>query len=256
MKLLIIVPTLGRAPTLGNTIESIRQNCGGTYRISLVCPRQEIQRLSVLYPDLTIVADSGGGLYPALNEAINQAEADWSHFTYINDDDLLLSGFGDLVGRDVDLAYGKCMIHSRRSNALWFPLERNPKAVPVLFVYGVTGIQQPGTIFSKHVWIRCGPFDVRFRLNADMYFILLACSSARSHYVSYGKVAAFTFTPGQLSSNRVRVDDENRLIRERLSLQKNLSSRYCLLRFRLSNFCLYFKRALSGVVLQRSFYDE
>jgi hypothetical protein len=93
MKLLIIVLTLGRAPTLRDTIEWTKRNCSGSYWISIVCPKQEPQPLSRLYPDLTIVADrerTGTGRTKMWRDSLEKILAE--HLGYGNNYGLKIGG--------------------------------------------------------------------------------------------------------------------------------------------------------------------
>src|SRR6185312_14885755 len=67
----------------------------------LCAPAAKCAELEARYPGVQAVPDAGpaGGIYGALNAALGAAPGGWEWFTYINDDDALLPGFGEVCLR-------------------------------------------------------------------------------------------------------------------------------------------------------------
>src|ERR1035437_5874504 len=88
---LIVTPTLADSPFLDATVQSVREQTFAFIHV-LAVPAHQVEPVRRRYPHATVVPDAGraGGIYGALNAALDAAPPGWAWFTYINDDDLLL----------------------------------------------------------------------------------------------------------------------------------------------------------------------
>jgi glycosyltransferase involved in cell wall biosynthesis len=250
VKLLIVIPTLGRNPLLSRTVESARSVGIAATQIVIVCPAAVSEDLRRRFPDVEVVEESTGGLYGAINQGVVAAGSGWTHFTYINDDDFLAPDFGPEFaavagGSGCDFFWGACRYRKLDSGASGlFPLESRARRLWPLFRAGVVAIPQQGTVVSEDLWQRCGPFDTTFKLNADMDFILRASLHAEAPACTPKVVSEFSISPDQLSQNQELVREENtRILRKFADVHVGVLYRlYCLVGFRVRNLPVYLSR--------------
>ena len=96
--LLVVTPTLGESPFLDQTVASIEAQPLHIRHV-ISTPGRKVAELAARYPHALVVPDAGrlGGIYGAINAGIQAAKFKWDWFTYINDDDTLLPGFGLVI---------------------------------------------------------------------------------------------------------------------------------------------------------------
>ena len=88
MRLLVVTPTLGTSPWLGETVLSVAACAPGVIHV-LVAPTATVPKLSLEYPGLRVIPEPGGGMYAAINAGLKSSH-EWSVGTYLNDDDRLV----------------------------------------------------------------------------------------------------------------------------------------------------------------------
>lgn len=221
-KVIVVTPTLGQSPFLGQTVASVGEVAKRLpLRHILVCPDSVRRELGRRFPEVEVIGEkSGGSLYKAVEDGLREA-GDWKWFTYINDDDCLLPGFADMVQRHEKLnteavAYGLVdLLDEEGSRIAPFPICRNPKWFYPLWWMGLTPFTQQGTLVSREVWVRLSGFDSEFRLNADFAFWAKAMRENVPFSFYPIKVAGFRMRSGQLSADLKAVAGEKRRILER-----------------------------------------
>jgi len=218
--ILVVTPTLGDSPFLDQTVRSVRAHPGGVHHV-MVAPAGIVASLQQRYPHAEVMPDAGraAGLYGALNVALTGTAYPWEWFTYINDDDTLLPGFGSLAESanrttpPADVLYGDVELIDEGGRCISrITIERNPAWIPALLQQGISPLMQQGMLFRRTVVNRLRGFDTRYRLCADLDFWLRAyVHRARFHYHPQ-RVAQFRLRPGQLSGNTLITDREQRVI--------------------------------------------
>jgi glycosyltransferase involved in cell wall biosynthesis len=206
---LVITPTLGESPYLDETVSGVAA-LGIPIVHVISAPASRLEALRERYPSARVVADAGktGGIYGALNAGLKASPAGWEWFTYINDDDLLLPRFGELVLRHVaqrcpePVAYGDVELVREDGRVVSrVTTERSPPWIPALLQQGISPLMQQGMLFNRESVARLGGFDTRYRLCADLDFWLRAFSGG-DRFRHYPLVAAqFRLRSGQLSSD-------------------------------------------------------
>ncbi len=213
--LLVVTPTLGTSPYLGEAVRSV-QAAGVPARHLLVCPEAQCASLRERFPDCTVIGERGAsaGPYAALNRGL-AAGGDWRWFTVINDDDRAGRGLTRLIADDShaaeaeEIVYGDLGLIGERGE-VYGPLavERNPRRFGGLWRSGIVPMMQPGTLVGRRVLERLGGFDERYRLSADLDFWVRAFTSGVPFRYRRAHVADFRLRRGQLSANTAAVAGE------------------------------------------------
>jgi hypothetical protein len=210
--LLVVTPTLGESAFLEQTMASVAL-LGLPVQHVLSVPAARVGSLQERYPHATVVPDAGrsGGIYGALNAALTQVPTDWEWFTYINDDDLLLPGFAQVVRWHIDspnpepVTYGNVeLVDEAGTHIGLVTVERNPGWIPALLQEGISPVMQQGMLFHRDCVTRLGGFDTRYRLCADLDFWLRARGAGERFRYYPVEVAQFRLRRGQLSGNTAR----------------------------------------------------
>lgn len=209
IRLLVITPTLGRSAFLDAAMASVRAlPFAVTHVIS--CPADQIAPLRARFPETLVGPDAGraGGIYGALNAGLRTAPAGWDWFTYINDDDRLAPGFTDLVRRHcrperlASLAYGDIMNIDADGKPMGrMTVETDSRRFPALVRQGISPTGQQGVLAGAPVVRALAGYDEKYRLCADLDFLMRAC--AAGYPVTYYPLAVgeFRIQPGQLSGD-------------------------------------------------------
>ena len=251
-RVLLVTPTLGSSPHLAASVASVA-SLSLPIRHLVVAPPERVAEVRRRFPHAEAVGDRGpeGGLYGALNAALDAARGEWDWFTYLNDDDLLLPGFAAMVRRHTaragrePVAYGDVeMIREDGLRLARVTTERSPSWIPALLQQGISPLMQQGMAIDRATVARLGGFDTRYRLCADLDFWLRALASGcrfRHHALP---VAQFRLRAGQLSSDTaltMREQDEivRRHLPARLPAPARLVARW---RYRLLNLPRYWGR--------------
>jgi hypothetical protein len=232
--MLVVTPTLGKSPWLDDTVKSVASQPFPCMHV-LVGPAAVLPELATRYPRVTVVPEPGGGMYAAINAGL-AAVPDWHAFTYINDDDLLLPGFAKVVARarttEARVVYGSVRLintHGRRTGAI--PTSPFPSLNRLLYAQRVEPVYQHGTVATRAVVDRFGPFDETLRFCGDSEFLGRACVSGVPFVcATSGVVAAFRLRAGQLTKNLpVMLEEHHRLYNklklpaERITLHHRLA---------------------------------
>jgi glycosyltransferase involved in cell wall biosynthesis len=254
--ILVVTPTLGVCPHLDETVSSIASSGARALHV-IVAPQGKVEGLAARFPTARVVADKGKeqGLYGALNAALEAFPSGWDWFTYINDDDLLLPGFGALAQRHLRraqpeaVAYADVEVIREDGRAVSrVTTERSPRWIAALLQQGISPLMQQGMLVQRSTVERLGGFDVRYRLCADLDFWLRAYAAGDSFRHYSLPVARFRLRHGQLSSNTaltIREQDEivARLLPAALPRLVKVWARW---RYRLSNLPRYLARFRSS----------
>jgi GT2 family glycosyltransferase len=209
--LLVVTPTLGESPFLDRTVASIEAQPLHLRHV-ISTPSRKVPELAARYPHALVVPDAGrlGGIYGAINAGIHAATAqfDWSWFTYINDDDALLPGFGHAMLENfrapspAPVLYGDVeLIDQREQRISRITTAENPDWIPALLHQAISPLMQQGMAFRRDVVDRLGGFDLKYRLCADLDFWLRAYAAGDRFLYNPECVAQFRLREGQLSSD-------------------------------------------------------
>jgi hypothetical protein len=223
-RVLVVTPTLGESEFLERTVASVAAQSMDVRHV-IAAPEAKLPLMRMRFPGVQAVADAGrsGGIYGALNAALQSVTAGWDWFTYINDDDVLLPGFSRMFHRHTGTAapervmYGAVeLIDEDDRRVSEITVESQPQWIPALLQSGISPLMQQGTLFHRDVVRRLGGFDTRYRLCADLDFWLRALvggAKFRHHPVP---VAQFRVRAGQLSGDTSLTEREQAEIVGRL----------------------------------------
>jgi GT2 family glycosyltransferase len=252
--LLVVTPTLGESPFLDRTVASIEAQPLHVRHVISTTARK-VPELAARYPHATVVPDAGrlGGIYGAINSGLEAAKErfDWDWFTYINDDDLLLPGFGRVMlenFRDrapAPVSYGDVELvdeHGTRISCI--TTAENPGWIPALLHQGISPLMQQGMAFRRDVVARLGGFDLRYRLCADLDFWLRAFAAGERFRYHPERVAQFRLRDGQLSSDTsVTRFEQDSIVARHLPRRPRATERFCTrVLYRAYNFPRYVER--------------
>ena len=248
---LIVTPTLADSPFLDATVQSILSQTFEFIHV-LAVPASRVADIRLRYPHATVVPDAGraGGIYGAINAALDAAPAGWGWFTYINDDDVLLPGFSELVRRQTGgpacgVAYGEVDLLDESNAVLTgITIERNPRRLGALLQSGISPLMQQGTLFSRAAVVAAGKFDLRYRLCADLDFWLRCWASGQPFTYHRTRVAQFRLRVGQLSGDTSRTRaEQDEIVRRHLPQIAGPAARaWAVARFRADNLPKYLRR--------------
>lgn len=254
MKLRVITPTLGTSRWLAETIASVAACTHGAEHV-LVAPAAKTAELLARFPHVHVVAESGSGMYAAINAGLEAAGA-WDAFTYLNDDDLLLPGFARVLttakSRDPAtklLVYGGVrLVNGSGMRVGSIPISSAPQLNRALYALRLEPVYQHGAVFTRDAVEALGGFDPSFRLCGDSEFLARACvSGIEARCATRREVAAFRLHGGQLTKNRAAMAAERARVDAKLNLLSpaGLSAaalRRARWRFRLANLPVYAER--------------
>jgi hypothetical protein len=245
---LILTPTRGQSPWLAATVESVAAAAAPVRHI-VICPPAEKTAVAAAAPRATVIAQSGEGLYRALNDGLKAGGDDWDTFTWINDDDLLCpAGFAQaraMLADDplLDVVFGRVgLIGSDGRDLGALPVAHHPDDLAALFVRGIMPLAQPGTLIRRKIAEKLGGLDESFRLAGDLDFFVRALGTgARFAFVDH-EVARFRLTAAQLSRDEARGEAEKARALEGLRSAAPSGGLAALLRFRWANRGVYLDR--------------
>ena len=212
--LLILTPTLGVSPYLDETVRSVASLDLPIHHI-LVCPTGKIAEMAARFPRCRVLADAGkaGGLYGALNAGVAAASGlPWDWFTYINDDDLLSTGFAgmlrrhDALGDLATVAYGNVETIDEHGQSLGrMTVETHPKYFPALLQGGISPVGQQGMVFGAPVVRALGGYDLEYNICADLEFWARAYTQGFAFRYYPQEVGRFRVRPNQISGDVSRL---------------------------------------------------
>lgn len=254
-RILIVTPTLGDSPFLDATVESVLSQRLDILHV-LSVPAARVAAMSERYPHARVVADAGraGAIYGALNAALQAVPDGWDWFTYINDDDALLPGFGRAALAHLDhvdaapVLYGDVELIDERGDCInKITTTPVPSWIPALLGQGISPLMQQGMLFRRDVVRLLGGFDLRYRLCADLDFWLRAYAAGnRFHHVGRA-VAQFRLREGQLSGDtRLTIAEQDGIVARHLPAPIPLAERWAVrLAYRIWNAPRYLARIRS-----------
>lgn len=248
-QVLVLTATLGTRPSLGKTIESVREIGGQRVRHVVVCPLERMAAIQAAYGEIECIPEpaEGGGIYAALNHGFRSLGGEYAFLTFINDDDYWLPPFGKLLDaimgdEHLDLVYGRTYYFNADGVKIGTQTcsGRFPSFVQ-LMRHGIALLTQQATIVRSRAFFEVGGFDESYQLVADTKFwAQLSLLPIRYKYVQ-AICAAYTVQSGQLSSDKVTQRAEfKRLLSE--FPQEGRKSWREVWAFRLANLPIYLKR--------------
>ena len=209
MSLLVITPTLGNSPHLGEAMADV----GGLAALVplqhvVVAPGERAMELRQRWPAAAVVAEAGGGgVYGAINSGAAAGE-NWRWLTWLNDDDRLQPGFAALWRRAqaapeaADVWYGEVdYIDEAGATIARLPLCRRPEDVPALLAAGLAPFTQQGTLISAALWRRLGGINPALCIAGDFDFWVRAAAAGARFASVPETVASFRVRSGQLSGD-------------------------------------------------------
>jgi GT2 family glycosyltransferase len=254
--LLVVTPTLGRSPWLSRTVKSVEAQAGPHAMHVLVAPPQVHDSLARIYPRCILVADiKSNGVYPAINLGIASATgAEWSWFTWINDDDELTPGFAAHLARtmeydgkqlDAPWTYGHVRLSNSDADDLGsLSIAHYPSDILKLAQAGVNPLNQQGMLVPR-AWVEGGgPLREDLKICADVDFWLRAVVAGAKFRYSPETIALFRLRVGQISGDVARHQEEfNRVVKTVAGTSRGKVSRWAArARYRISNAGIYADR--------------
>ena len=249
LQLLVVTPTLGQSPWLEETVQSVATLAFPCAHV-LVAPGDAVAGLAARFPRVRVVAEPGGGMYAAINAGLAAVDG-WRACTYINDDDLLLSRMADVMKHarvaEARVVYGGVRLintHGKRIGGI--PISPVPSLNRMLYAQRTEPVYQHGTVITRAVVERLGPFDASLRFCGDSEFLARACV-AKIPFVCATKnvVAAFRLRAGQLTKNLPVMLAEHHIVynKHRLPAERiTAAHRWARFVFRLANVPVYAER--------------
>jgi hypothetical protein len=239
----VITATRGYSAHLGLAAASVAAIPGA--RHVLVCPAAMGAELARRFPGGTLLAESGKGLYAALNTGLD-APGDEELVTWLNDDDLLVPA-GVAVARErfardagLGAVYGRVeLIDTDGVRLSELPVAHRADDLLPLITAGIMPLAQPGTIFRRRALAGVGRFDPSFRLAGDLDLFARALQSGVNFSFVNDSVARFRLHGGQLSKDETTAAVEHARV---VSALPPLPAFRATLRFRADNAAVYLER--------------
>lgn len=215
---LIVVPTLGRRPTLlTQTLDSLTA--------------QEVAADVIIVGPMTaeleqIAQDSGARLLPdpgsqtaAIELGISQADVDHRFVSWLNDDDLLTPGSlgrtkHALTTNDAAVvAYGACEYIDEHGQLLW--TSRAGAWAQRILAWGPDLIPQPGMLVRREAWQAVGGLDTTLSFAFDLDLLLRLRTLGEFTDVR-AVVSRFRWHPSSLTvADRTASLDESEAVKRR-----------------------------------------
>ena len=253
-RILVVTPTLGESRFLHKTVDSVATQPLEIMHV-ISAPAGKQQALQARFPRARVVPDNGklGGVYGALNAALALARTTegWDWFTYINDDDALLPGFGEVLYRHLRSAgpesviYGDVLMIDENDRVIApVTVEKSPAWIPALLQQGISPVMQQGMLFHRETVESLGGFDMRYRLCADLDFWLRAYVAGAGFRYYPVRVAQFRLRSGQLSGDTaVTMSEQEEIVSRHLPVPVSYLRRQAAFwRYRLHNLPRYLAR--------------
>lgn len=224
---LIITPTLGKSPYLTQTVASVQEYGMGARHV-IVCPANVVNAVQNEFPDIEVISEPEDckSMYNAINHGIETSTTEWEWFSYINDDDLLKSGFKMAVeileaNKSGEVFYGDVELIDASGKVIrTLAMNKNGSGMLEQWAERIAPISQHGAIIKKSVLIKNGNFVSTYKYAADMdMWVRLAANNINFVYVP-ATVGAFRVADGQLSTHRTSFDNEINHIREKYRLNE------------------------------------
>lgn len=256
MNLLLVTPTLHVDGYFEETIKAASESLRGAVKyVHLVVGPQALQS-EIEQRGLLFLAERSGtrGVFDAVAQGFNwgakQFQPTWC--SYINADDLLLPGFGWMMGRSVldnesAILYGNVRrISANGRDAGRIPIWPFHTGQQELFAAGIPPFTQQGMAIRTSAWISSGGFKAGLRLTADseLWYRLL-CNGNRARFLNID-VACYRIRPGQLSGDQIASERETAMWQPKKRLIHYAHVAF----FRGYFMPTYFRRLLAGRILR------
>lgn len=256
MNLAVVTATRTAPPSLDETVRSVAASLPGARHV-VVGPAALAASLAGRFPHVVFVAESGRGLYAALNDglaALGDAEA----FTWLNDDDVLspegtAAALRALATSSAGIVYGRVGLADAAGRRLGeIPVARRPADLPALLASGIMPLAQPGTWVRREVLAAVPRFDESYRLAGDLDFYVRALRAGIAFGFVNAEVARFRLHAGQLSKDEAAAAREHNRAIAGLPAVPSAGARW---RFRFDNLSVYLERVRRhGFVSMRTLY--
>lgn len=247
--LLVVTPTLGNRESLLRTINSVKNVNDYEIKHILITPKEKYLKLKSNFPDCDIFEEPENckGIYEALNYVFNKFGSNFTHLTYINDDDFWLDKYVILIDKifsndNIDVIYGKVTFVDLSGNLLNYQTSTKwYKSFETLYFLNIVLFTQQAVIMKSEVFFRVGGFDQTYKLIADSKFWIDAIR-LKYNFKFVNKFVAAYSTHSDTISSKILHDKENEI------LKLNLKSNYLIIRifeiarFRLFNISIYISR--------------
>jgi GT2 family glycosyltransferase len=248
---LVVTPTLGSSEYLETAVRSVTELPFPVLHVISV-PGPIVAEMQARFPHAVVVKDAGklGGIYGAINAAIQAASGEWDWFTYINDDDVLAPGFARMFARHTarsaaePVTYGNVRLINESGGTISFlTTERTPEFIPALLHAQISPLNQQGMLFHRKVVERLKEFDLNFRLCADLDFWARAMAAGFAFRYYPFEVGQFRIRRGQLSGDiSVTLREQDEIVRRAFPPTTALQQRRAKWRYRLMNLPRYLAR--------------
>ena len=162
-EVLIVVPTLGQRPRfLEQTLTSIRSQ-DVPVDVVIVGPlnNSELQDLARAF-GAELIPDPGS-LPRAIEAGMERAQPHHTYVSWLNDDDLLVSG-------SLAIAYGACEYINENGAILW--TSRAGRWARRILSWGPDLVPQPGMLVRRTTWDDAGGLDTDLRFAFDLDLLL------------------------------------------------------------------------------------
>lgn len=194
----IVTASYNRAGLIEDAIKSVmEQPYEGTVEHIVVDGGSTDDTLTRLrkYPHLKVVSEPDDGVYDAYNKGVALATGEL--IGILNDDDLYAPNALQIVGEAVleldapDNVVGRAIVFDDRRTARRRLLELSERPAPRLDIRNLNWITPMlnARFFHARVFERYGPFDTRYRVEADLDFLVrLALARVKTAYIDHDVV--------------------------------------------------------------------
>ena len=213
----IVTPILrmdDHACQLAATLERLREiGCEFTHLV-VHATNESSLRGAFKNAELLQERENTKGVYDALRQGFDRLiQRGMTHLSWINADDLLEDGFGDVMR--ISRRFPKEIVSGR---VQWIgekgqsfgqvPQWRYRWGMRELFARNIPPFTQQGMIFPKDAWISLAGFDSGYELIADSVFWDKALKSGFEVRFSPALSASYRIRKGQLSGNQAKANKE------------------------------------------------
>lgn len=221
LRILAVVPTLGKRQTLDRALASIRAQAGVEVDVLLVTDARTAELTAVAERHRADILVHPGNISAAVNAGFARAQDAHRYAFWLGDDDMLrpqaLAAAGALLERHpaAVVAYGACDYVDIDGRLLFS--RRPPPLAPLLLQFVPGLVKQETCLFRVGALRQAGGLDegLRYAMDLDLLLRLRRLGA----FVHTGRVqAAFCWHPGSITiANRRASLDEARAIQARRS---------------------------------------
>ncbi|MEK7699493.1 MAG: glycosyltransferase family 2 protein [Planctomycetota bacterium] len=209
MKISVIIPTLNRAGTIENTLESVVEQNWPDIQIIIQDGKStdDTYKIVTRYPSAALgwQSEPDNGIYDAINKGVNRATGDI--IAILNSDDVWLPNtlerVAALFSRNPDIGIVSGSIE------VWEDITGGARVVlksSLLHLHKGMTIQHPATFVRRGVYGRVGLFDERYRIGADYDFVL-RCLKANIPWIITEDVLTRMMAGGKNLTSQFHLDD-------------------------------------------------